>query len=91
MFQKRSYRVIIYNSCIYLDEYSYATSIMDFREIQFFVLIDKNILGFNQIYHTGDGSEQENSDNFIYFRDIYDISYFLLSASEKVVSFFKKC
>ena len=35
MFQKRSYHVIIHDSCIYLDEYCYDTSIMDFREIQF--------------------------------------------------------
>ena len=52
-------------------------------------MIDKNTFGFNQIYNFGNGDQQANPDNFAYFRDIIDISYFLLSASEKVVSFLR--
>lgn len=91
MFQKRSYHIVVYDEDIHLDEYSYETTMMDFNHIQFFLVINKDLIGYNQIYNF-DSNFPETSENFGYFRDIdvNDISYFLLSAKENVVKFLRK-
>lgn len=91
MFQKRSYQIVVYDEDIHLDEYKYETTMMDFNHIQFFLVIDKDLIGFNQIYNFEDNFPQ-TPENFGYFRDIdvSNISYFLLSANENVVKFLRK-
>lgn len=91
MFQKRSYQIVVYGEDIHLDEYSYETTMMDFSDLQIFLVIDKDLIGNNQIYDFA----REHSDtptNIDYFRDIdiNDTSYFLLSTNEIVIKFLRK-
>lgn len=91
MFQKRSYQIVVYGEDIHLDEYSYETTMMDFSDLHIFLVIDKVLIGNNQIYDF-EGEHPDTPGNFGYFRDIdiNDISYFLLSANENVITFLRR-